>query len=248
MWRTERWAPAGFASLFVRGAVTAMLLYEYQVRDQFDNVRSVAGRMKEKFLAGATPEDILADRDIVETAYKQLDKLLPPEVDRGDFERHLNWIQYWMGQNKPESCRRDVESLCDFDLPHLERGFRDWAASHTHYDAEFAAQVGPLLRDRHLDSAVRKAFVILKERMVTIFGLPHNLDGTDLVNAVFGRKGKVAEQVPPEEQQAVRNLLDGLYGVFRNLYGHRNVEPEWYETETILSGVNWTLKYLEKFK
>jgi len=45
----------------------------------------------------------------------------------------------------------------------------------------------------------------------------------------------------------MRNLLDGLFGVFRNVYDHRDVDPEWYEVEAVLSMINWALKRIDKY-
>ncbi len=52
---------------------------------------------------------------------------------------------------------------------------------------------------------------------------------------------------PAEERESMRNLLDGLFGVFRNVYDHRDVDPEWYEVEAVLSMINWALKRIDKY-
>ena len=81
-----------------------------------------------------------------------------------------------------------------------------------------------------------------------ISGLSANLDGIDLVNRVFGKDGCLADQIDTDEREPLRNLLAGLYGVFRNFYGHRDKEPEWYEADAILAMINWSLKEIERYR
>lgn len=222
------------------------MLYEYQVRDQFRELHDLAKRFQDRYSAGGPSADLVQDLRVLEAAYTQLDSALPQEVDRGHLDRHLYWIGYWLGRNEPENCRGDVEGLVSFDLAGLENGFRAWAASRQHYDRQFAEGVAPLLKGRHLDSAVRKAFVVLKERMVNRFQVSPDLDGPRLVNEIVGRNGRLAGKIADEEREALRNLLDGLYGIFRNRYTHHDVEPEWYEAEAVLAMVNWALKQIER--
>lgn len=115
------------------------------------------------------------------------------------------------------------------------------------YDSEFVDKIGPLLRDQHFDSAVRKAFVMLKERLVRLFGVPSSLDGTDLVNLTFGSKGPLVGMIPDAERLAMRELLAGLYGVFRNRYSHQDVVAEWSEVAPVLGMINWVLQRLETY-
>jgi hypothetical protein len=221
-----------------------MLLYEYQVRDEFRRVIDLAARIREKFHADRPSDELLRDRDILEGAYQQLDRMLPSEVDRGYVGRHLHFMKYYLQQDKPNDALRDADDICDLDLPKLESAFLAWCKSHEHYDKELSEAISPLLRDRHLDSAIRKSFVILSGRLVVLYDVPTDLDGRDLVNRIFGTTGCLAGKIPNDEREALRNLLDGLYGVFRNLFGHRNLEAQWYEADAILSMVNWALKKL----
>lgn len=48
------------------------------------------------------------------------------------------------------------------------------------------------------------------------------------------------------EREAMRALLDGLYGVHRNKHAHADATVEWYEAEASLSMINWTLMWLQK--
>ena len=223
-----------------------MLLYEYQIRDEFTRVKELAERIRNKF-DDASSDELLQDCDILGAAYEHLERLIPSAVTGGNFRRHLSFMRLYLGRDERASCRSDIDDICRLDLPALEKSFRNWAAYQQHYDAEFAEKVGPLLLERHLDSAVRKAFVLLKERLARAFGVSANLDGSELVNQVFGKNGYLAGQIPEPERESMRNLLDGLYGVFRNRYSHRDVEAEWSETEAVLSMINWSLRQIEQY-
>lgn len=225
-----------------------MILYEYKVRDNFERVRQLAERIRIKFEQGANPEELLQDASILRHAYEDLVKILPNGVDGGNALRHLFFMEQHLNKGKPESCKNDIEDICAHDLRLLEAAFRAWCGSQVHYDAELSREVVDLLEDNRLDSAVLKAFVILKGRLVSCFGVSDNLDGRQLVNEVFGSKKQLAASLSESERESMRNLLDGLYGIFRNLYSHNNAKPEWHEAEAVLSMVNFALKRIERYR
>jgi len=150
-----------------------------------------------------------------------------------------------LNKNDHRRALSNIDDICDYDLPGIEESFQKWSLDQAHYDSELAKKIGPLLVQGQWDSAVRKGFIILKERMVKTFGADSSRDGRELVNQVFGQKGLLVGKLEDSEREAMRNLLDGLFGVFRNAYGHRDIEPQWFETEAVLSMVNWTLKTME---
>ncbi|CAG0971379.1 hypothetical protein METP3_01509 [Methanosarcinales archaeon] len=224
-----------------------MILYEYKVRDEFKRVRELAERIKSKFDSGAKPSELLQDCEVLEAASRQLLRILPEKVHDSNLNRHIEFMKLYLKRDEPDKCLGDIEDISKFDLPSLENAFQDWCAIYQHYDTEFSAKISDLLIEKHLDSAVRKAFVILKERMIRTFGMSSDLDGRDLVNQIFGNKGYLAGKIPDPERESMRNLLDGLFGAFRNKYGHEDVKPEWYEVEAILSMINWVLKRIDNY-
>jgi len=224
-----------------------MLLYEYKVRDEFKWVRDLAERIRAKFESGAKASELLLDSELLNAGYEQLMRLLPEGINGDNFKRHLSFMKFYLERDALDSCRGDIEDICKLDLPTLERSFQNWCASYQHYDAEFSAKIGELLIERHLDSAVRKAFVLLKDRLIRTFGLSSDLDGRDLVNQVFGKTGYLVGRISEPERESMRNLLDGLFGLFRNIYSHTDVEPEWYEAEAVLSMINWVLKRINEY-
>lgn len=225
-----------------------MLLYEYKVRDALEHARGLATHIKDKCENGAPADELERDVHVLKAACANLTRLLPEGVVAGSLDKRFAWADYWLGKNKPSNILGDLTDIVDRDLPAVEKGFRDWCASQKHYDAELGKGIGDLLTERQLDSAVRKAFVLLKERLVRNFGVSSELDGRDAVNKVFGREGFLAGRIPDAERESMRNLLDGLFGVFRNTYGHRDVAPEWHEADAVLSMVNLILQRLDAYR
>lgn len=226
-----------------------MFLYEYRIRDEFDRVKQYAENLRAKFTAGASPEELLLDRDNLATLSGNLEDLLPEEVrGRSGLERHLAWMQLRLREGKPDLCRGDIEDTCLIDLPTLEKHFRDWCASSIHYDQELVEKVSDLLIGREFDSAIRKAFVILKTRLVSRFGVPNDLDGAPLANRLFSQSGNLASTLDASERQAMRDLLAGLYGIYRNKYGHQDIKAPWHEADAVLSMINFILKRIDEYK
>lgn len=226
-----------------------MLLYEYRVRDAFDRLRSYALRVRQMFDAGRSTDELLGDAENLRELHATLREILPKEVrDKSNLGRHLAFMTDFLRKGQPSRCRNDIDEILNLDLPNLESAFREWCRSLAHYDEELAEKIGDLLVRAEYDSAVRKAFVILRTRLKSRFGVPEELDGLDLVNRIFGRSGHQSLQLGDPERQAYRDLLAGLYGVFRNRYAHRDDGGSWYEADAVVSMVNCVLKQVETIK
>ena len=168
-----------------------MLLYEYHIRDEFNRVREYAANLRTKFQEGVDPAELLRDTQNLKALYEHLRDLLPESIRQAsNFARHLGWMGHRLGEGSPDLCRADIDDICDHDLPELESGFRDWCAESVHYDSELVEKVSGLLIHREYDSAIRKGFVILKERLCAKFNADRSTDGVDLVNTIFGSNGR----------------------------------------------------------
>jgi len=97
-------------------------------------------------------------------------------------------------------------------------------------------------------SALSEAFIVLKTRLVECYGVGPDLDGQALYSAVFGEKGILLGERPQKDKSilALRTLLEGLYGVFRNPYSHNDVEVTWEEAQTVLWTINFALKAIAR--
>lgn len=238
-----------------------MLLYEYEIRTKLERTKQALGAIAPLVNATGPTEN---EAPISENEYnilypvalgaesmcKELLEALPPEVVRGNrLIDHCGWILYWTGHHDRTWTRSNYLDT-QFDISALERAFVEWCGACAHFDGELRNEIKSLLAQRQLDSAVRKSFVILKERLVDMccaLGEPRSavveMDGDSLVNHIFGASGSAVARMSEKaaEREAMRNLLAGLYGVFRNIVDHHDVEVPWHEAEAVIGMVNWTL-------
>ncbi|MEB2346059.1 MAG: hypothetical protein OZ948_15125 [Deltaproteobacteria bacterium] len=129
-------------------------------------------------------------------------------------------------------------------LVQLRSDLLQWARQPENYDKELVGAIANLLLRREYDSAIRKAFLILTERMRAQFGAPATVDGEDLVNHAFGKQA--SPSLPEPTRVALRNLFAGVYVLFRNRFSHQHVAPTFAETDAAIGVVNWALHELDK--
>ena len=102
--------------------------------------------------------------------------LLPEDVrNAGSIGRHLAWMIDWLKKDNSSSCRQDIVDICERDLDDLEKAFVEWYRRPGHYDKELIDKVGDLVARREFDSAIRKGFVILRERLAKKYGITDGL-------------------------------------------------------------------------
>jgi Protein of unknown function (Hypoth_ymh) len=99
------------------------------------------------------------------------------------------------------------------------------------------------------DTSVRTAVVILEERLRDVGGIadPERI-GRGLVNDVFAANGPLADRFTKSEREGYRDLYAGIVGVFRNVYGHRIVDPTPEDAGSFIVFVNLLLKRLEDLR
>lgn len=226
-----------------------MLIYEYRIRDEFLRFRKYAANIREKFEREASPDDLLLDVKSLRMHYESLNNMLPKPVQgKSNISSHIGWMEYWLKKGMRNSCVSDINDICKWDIDELEEAFQAWCKSPDHYDAELVLAISDLLAHRQLDSAIRKAFVVLKERLCNHFQMPRDLDGPDLVNKIFGKRSDMVGEMNDAERQAMRDLLVGLYGVYRNRFAHRDEQPSLAEADAIISMINHVLQNIDHIK
>ena len=65
------------------------------------------------------------------------------------------------------------------------------------------------------------------------------------MNSVFAANGTLADRFTKSEREGYRDLYAGIVGVFRNVYGHRIVDPTPEDAGAFIVFVNLLLKRLE---
>jgi hypothetical protein len=226
-----------------------MLLNIARIRSQIRQCRELAANIANRLEAGERPSELLPQADALRALLSVLNDAIPGKV-RGTtaLERHLGFAEHYLKRNDPEWARGNLLDIVDRDLLQLESNVEKWYEDSDLWDSEPLAKVTSLLLDSEQhDSAIRKAFVVLKDRIVATYGVSSKLDGAELVNSVFGTKS-AATSLPPDVKQSWRDLLVGMYGVLRNPYAHTAATPALYETDAAIAVINLVLKKLPELK
>ena len=159
--------------------------------------------------------------------------------------RHLTFLSYYLKRNDKQGCAQDIKDILFFDLPTALKSLVSGSSDDGHLDQRLKDAVLPLIHGKHYDSAVRKTFVLLTDRLRRAFGVQEEVDGDDLVNLVFVKGGKVPVVLEDSKKQAFRNLISGFYGVFRNRYAHNDVEPTLSQVHAIVEMANSIVAEIE---
>lgn len=163
----------------------------------------------------------------------------------GNLGRHLNFLHRYLKLNDKASCAQDARDIVFFDLPTALRNLVVKSVDDAHFDQRLRDSVMPLIQGGHYDSAVRKVFVVLTDRLRRAFGVTEQIDGDELVNLVFGKGGKILVAIDDSQKQAMRNLISGFYGVYRNRFSHNDIQPDLAQTRAIIEMANTIILDIE---
>lgn len=224
-----------------------MLMLLSRILIGLDGIEKCAVGISKKFDDDKPAEDILGDAQLLEKQLTDLAVLLPDSGWAAKARGHASWMVTRLAQNAKNLCGGDIKDILQYDLPALRSSLYAWMKKPDYIDATLVKQVAPLLCPQQLDSAVRKSFVILKDRFVRQFGLDKKLDGQKLVSAVFGANSTLMGSMPPGEKEAYRNYFAGLFALERNPHAHNNLTGSFTETDAVISAVNLGLHLLDKF-
>ena len=241
-----------------------MLLYENELDKKLRTVADLA-ESAVKMLAkwqgqqGFIPGNASIDVDALSAVLAGLkgavadvvSSLPGPVAKTSAMSQHLSFAaDYYLNRHDWNGVLSNVHDIAEYDLTSVRQAFCSWLDTCVEFDEEFKAGVSDLLVRQQLDSAARKAFVILKGRLVSVACVlggdrvdMDRMDGNDLVGRIFAANGLVAAsgRMTKGDCQALMSLLQGLYGTFRNVIDHNNVVVPWHEAEAIISMINWVL-------
>lgn len=165
--------------------------------------------------------------------------------DCGSLGRHLRFLKYYLDRHDKDACYSDIKNIVFSDLPVCLYNLVRRNPEDSYLDEKLKISVMPLIQGAHYDSAIRKAFVVLTDRLRDTFGIADDIDGEELVNTVFGGKGKLQVSLDESKRQSYRNLFSGFYGVYRNKYAHADVYPTLAEVKAVIEMVNSLLSEIE---
>ncbi|MEW8252568.1 MAG: TIGR02391 family protein [Candidatus Thiodiazotropha sp.] len=225
-----------------------MLIYVDEILGEIDSIREYAAIIKEKFDQGRTAEELLLDARGLSKRIEYLYSIMPEGCSPGNAGRHVHFMIHYLERDRINSCTQDITDIIEHDLPEGESTVRQWANNLAYVDADLRNELRTLVRTGQFDSAIRKAFVVLKERICTKYDFSNDMDGADLINKLFGSSSEYFSEMHPKEKQAHRDLFAGLFGLVRNRYAHNNVEASLTEMDTVISGINYCLRLIDEFR
>jgi len=225
-----------------------MLIYVDEVQREIDDILKYAGLLREKFAAGRDAAELLLDAKALDMRMDNLYAMLPDGRMIGAGGRHSGFMVYWLERNDIRSCASDIVDICEHDLPATSKALREWSSKLAWVDADLRRDILPLIRFCQFDSAIRKAFVILKTRLCRKFELGEKTDGEELVNAIFGPKSPHLPALSAGEKAAYRNLFAGMFGLLRNRFAHNDAQPNLSDLDTAIANVNMCLRIVGDFR
>jgi hypothetical protein len=226
----------------------AVLIYVDEVQREIEDILNYAGLIREKFDAGRDAAELLLDAKALDMRMDNLYAMLPEPRMIGSGSRHSGFMVYWLEKNDIGSCADDIVDICESDLPGVSKALREWSSKLAWVDADLRRDILPLIRFCQFDSAIRKAFVILKTRLCRKFNLDEKTDGEDLVNAIFGPKSPHLPALSSGEKAAYRNLFAGMFGLVRNRFAHNDAQPDLSDLDAAIANVNMCLRIVGDFR
>lgn len=223
-----------------------MLIYVQETVGELRKLLDYAKNLQQKFESGREASDLLLDAESLAQRLNVLIQHLPDPAMSGSSRRHISWMLRELGNGHAQTCKSDIDDLVRSDIPGTIERIEKWARDMAYMDKELRDAVVPLIRTRQFDSAIRKAFLILTERLRSTYSLPQGTDGEGLVNIVFGQNSPHHSSMEASKKLAYRNFMSGLYGVIRNKFSHGDHEATLAELEASLSSINLCLQILEE--
>jgi hypothetical protein len=225
-----------------------MLIYVDEVQREIDDILEYAMLIREKFDAGREAVELLLDAKALDMRMDNLYAMLPDGRMIGAGSRHSGFMVNWLKKGDINSCAGDIVDICESDLPGVTRQLREWSSKLGWVDADLRRDILPLIRFGQFDSAIRKAFVILKTRLCRKFDLDDKIDGVDLVNEIFAPKSPHLPELSPGKKTAYRNLFAGMFGLLRNRFAHNDAQPDLSDLDTAIANVNMCLRIVGDFR
>jgi len=197
----------------------------------------------------STKPELLAKLELLKKSSTELLEALPDDLDadepRGHMKRHVYWLEYWIQRDKPASCLHDPADILDTDLPGIMGAFDHWYDSTAAPHPELASRLRRHIQSGDLASAAREGFAVWKTRVVEMFGLPDDIDGSRLAKRLFDESGAAAGVLSDKERIACNDLYVSLYTLVRNPASHGDVNLDRQLSEGGLTLLAWLLAKLE---
>jgi hypothetical protein len=229
-----------------------MLMYVDEILNEIADIREYGLLVQAKFAEERErkqqSKELLVDARVLDNRLKSLQAMMPNGQIAGEPFRRTGWMMHWLEKGVLDSCRGDIDDLLERDLPAIEKQIKDWSNKLAYVDADLRREIAPLIRTRQFDSAIRKAFVVMKTRLCEKFGIEQTIDGPELVNRLFGKSSDYFPDMNAGTRQSYRDLFAGLFGLIRNEFAHNNAEPHLSDLDAVVANVNLCLRLIGDFR
>lgn len=117
------------------------------------------------FRKGAEDEILLEHVEKIEQIWEDLNGDLPSSDSKSFFSRHMFFVRHYIEEENRPKCEDDVRYLTSKDIPGIIKSL-DAATSTPSYHPRIAERVFPPIKRQEFDSAIRRAFAVLKTALV----------------------------------------------------------------------------------
>ena len=200
-----------------------MLVFEHIIQDQLDQLAVQAARLsKEVHRKRKRPSEIESLLSAIEGMFSKLVKLIPPiKTDRVEaVRRHIWFVRKGLKENQVAWIEGNADDLKQFDIPTFRLQIGAYFKEFAFLPPELRDEVAPLLENGEHDSAMRKAFLVIKQKAITKYHMSAQLDGEDMVNFLFSESGKLRVHEDEKKRKAFRDFVSGFFRFFRNEFMH----------------------------
>ena len=208
--------------------------------DQYQRTHRNAIKLLDIFEESNSKELIRVQQSLKEEVDKFLEISGLKRIECVDLYRHLDFLYRHLANDNKEYCEQDIREIVYNDLPKALSNLilQLSTDNYNHFDKKLKKEVTPLLDEKHYDSAVRKCFIVLTEKLRQTFYIREEKDGENLVNLIFGKEGNERLKLSEKEKQSIRNLISGFYSLYRNKYAHNNIISDLPKARSIVEMAN----------
>lgn len=201
--------------------------------------------LKSKFENNESIEKMKGRLEVFNSVYEELESKTDKELfSKSNLSRHVSFLNRYLNQDLPQNCESDINNICETDIEQFRKTYLEKRKSE-YIDFELENNIKLLIESDQFDSAVRKAFLTLTERLRSKYKISKDKDGLELISLIFGKNG--ISTIDIHEKESIRNLLSGLYGVFRNDFMHNLINKKKTEVSTIYM-INTVLHLLNEIE
>lgn len=225
-----------------------MLMYIDEIMNEMDGCQEYAQMILQKFQEHRAPKEILLDVKALTSRIENLETMMPEGTSLGYTGRHLHFMDVWLKKDNLDGCSQDIQDIVNTDLVKARESIKKWTSTLKYVDADLKKEIAPLIRTKQFDSAIRKAFVIFKDRICIKYQILTDEDGQKLINMIFGKNSNYVAELSSDEKQSYRDYFSGLFGLMRNRYAHNNIEATLTELDAVISSINLGLKLIGDFR